>query len=93
MSAPGTERILENLFTHDGASAKRYDVALSGAQWKDIACKLISVGVGTPLGYITNEGEVITNPHYERTIDGKALLVMVSDEVEFSNEMMQKTLA
>ena len=93
LSAPGTERILENLFTHDGASAKRYDVALSGAQWKDIACKLISVGVGTPLGYITNEGEVITNPHYERTIDGKALLVMVSDEVEFSNEMMQKTLA
>ena len=93
LSAPGTERVLENLFTHDGASAKRYEVSLTGAQWKDIACKLISVGVGTPLGFITNEDEVVTNPHYERTIDGKALLVMVSDEVDFSDEMMQKALA
>jgi len=54
---------------------------------------LINIGVGTPLGFITNDDEVITNPHYESTIDGKALLVMVSDEVVFSDEMMQKALA
>ncbi len=93
LSAPGTERVLENLFTHDGASAKRFDVSLSDKKWKDIACNLISSGVGTPLGFVTNDDEVITNPHFERIIDGKALLVMVSDDVDFSDEMMQKTLA
>lgn len=93
LSAPGTERVLENLFTHDGASAKRYNVLLKDKKWKDIACKLISVGMGTPLGFITHDDEVVTNPHFERTIDGKALLVMVSDEIDLSNEIMQKTLA
>lgn len=93
LSAPGTERVLENLFTHDGASAKRFDIQLTGVKWKDIACKLISVGAGTPLGFISKDGEVITNPFYEDTVDTEALLVMVNDEANFSAEAMLKALA
>jgi len=93
ISAPGTERVLENLFTHDGASAKRYDIQLTGAMWKDIACALISAGAGTPLGFISINGEVITNPFYEDTIDAVALIVMVNDEAYFSDEALQKVLA
>lgn len=93
LSAPGTERVLENLFTHDGASAKRYDIHLAGVKWKDIACKLISKGVGTPLGFISNDGEVITNPYFDDTIDAAALLIIVNDKTDFSDEIMQKALA
>ncbi len=93
LSAPGTERVLENLFTHDGASAKRYDVRLNGIKWKDIACKLISAGAGTPLGFISRDGEVVTNPFYEDTIDATALFIMVNDKTDLSAEAMQRALA
>lgn len=92
ISAPGTERVLENLFTHDGASAKRYDIEIDGKIWKDIACTLISQGVGTPLGFVTKEGEVVTNPHYEDKIEASALLIMVSDTSVFSAEMVKELL-
>ena len=93
LSAPGTERVLENLFTHDGASARRYDIQLTGMTWKDIACMLISAGAGTPLGFISNCGNVITNPHYEDEINAIALLIMVNDAADISNEAVQKILA
>lgn len=93
LSAPGTERILENLFTHDGASAKRYDIKLTGVVWKDIACKLINAGAGTPLGFIDIDGGVVTNPFYEDIVEVAALLVMVNDETEFSTEAIRQVLA
>ncbi len=92
ISAPGTERVLENLFTHDGASAKRYDIQLSNMCWKDIACQLISCGIGTPLGFINKAGEVITNPYYEDEVDVYALLIMVSDKSDFSSKEIKQAL-
>ncbi len=93
LSAPGTERVLENLFTHDGASAKRYDLNIKNIQWKDIVCKIITAGAGTPLGYISSNGDVITNPFYTDEIEASALLIMVNDKAEFTAESIQSVLA
>lgn len=80
LSAPGTERILEDLFTHFGASIHRYDIDVKNKPWKDIACSLIQQEMGTPLGYIDDEGEVKTCPPEGAVISAKAILLMARDE-------------
>lgn len=80
LSAPGTERILEDLFTHFGASIHRYDLTISEMPWKTIATALIQQEAGTALGYITLEGEVRTCPSGEEMVTAKALLLMARDE-------------
>ncbi len=92
LSAPGTERVLENLFTHDGASTKRFDIEVSGKKWKDIACKLINAGLGTPLGFVTHDGQVVTNPPGEESIEAIALLVMVGEEI-ISTDAMREVIS
>lgn len=80
LSAPGTERILEDLFSHFGASIHRYDIDITDKPWKDIACALIQQEIGTPLGYIDCEGDVKTCPPEGKKISGKAILLMARDE-------------
>ena len=80
LSAPGTERILEDLFTHFGASIHRYDIEVKNKSWKDIACALIQQEIGTPLGYIDDEGDVKTCPPEGAIISAKAILLMARDE-------------
>ena len=80
LSAPGTERILEDLFSHFGASIHRYDINVANKAWKDIACTLIQHEKGTPLGYIDCDGEVKTCPPGGAVISAKAILLMARDE-------------
>ena len=79
LSAPGTERILEDLFTHYGASLHRYDISVVNKQWKQLACALIQHELGTPLGYIDPDGDVKTCPPGSTLISAKAILLMASD--------------
>ncbi|MFT7386913.1 MAG: voltage-gated potassium channel [Candidatus Endobugula sp.] len=92
LSAPGTERILENLFTHDGASTQRFDIDINDITWQDIACKIISAGIGTPLGFISHTGEVITNPSHNQAVSAKALLIMVSEKQSITNNTLANIL-
>lgn len=92
MSAPGTEKVLEDLFTHHGASTKRIDMSVSGKKWKDIACKIIVNGLGTPLGYIAESGEVVTNPDCDEIVEAVALLVMAGEEILHS-KTIEKVIA
>lgn len=85
LSAPGTECVLENLFTHGGSSTRRFDVRLHQIQWQAVACKLIQANIGTPLGFINDSGEVITNPDGNTVITGCALLIMVNDNHHTAN--------
>lgn len=77
MAAPGTEVILEDLFRHEGVHPHRYDVDFHQQQWGGLATRLITSGLGTPLGYLDESGNVITNPPSEITVTGKALFLMV----------------
>jgi voltage-gated potassium channel len=92
LSAPGTERVLENLFTHDGASTQRFNIDISDIAWQDIACKIISAGVGTPLGFVSQTGDVITNPNHDQTVTAKALLIMVSENQSISTNTLENIL-
>jgi len=80
LSAPGTERILEDLFTHFGAAIHRFDIEVENKAWKDIVCSLVQNELGTALGYIDKQGEVKTCPEEATTISAKAILLMARED-------------
>ena len=80
MDAPGAELILENLFEHEGVHPRRYDVEISGLNWGQIASQLITAGLGTPLGYIDQSGDLKTNAIVGKDITATAIFIMVEHE-------------
>ena len=78
IAAPGTEKILENLFTHDDDHPRRYDIPLQDVCWSEIVCKLMNRNFGTALGFIDRDGTVFTNPDAGQVITAKALIVLVN---------------
>lgn len=77
MDSPGVEQLLENLFSHDDDHPRRFDIALDYPDWKSLASKIIHNSLGTPMGYITHENTVRTNPNPHTPVKGKALLLLV----------------
>lgn len=75
--APGTERFLENLFTHEGDHSRRYDFPLRGLPWVEVVTRLIRHDMGTALAYVTEDGEVFSNPAANDEIHASALIVLV----------------
>ena len=80
MAAPGTEEIIENLFQHQGVHPRRYNVDIKGRNWGVLASRLLQHGFGTPLGYLTNDETVVTNPSPDTEVEGKAIFLMVNQE-------------
>ncbi len=78
--APGSEVLLENLFTHDGDHLRRYDVTMESISWLNVVTSLVKAGFGTPLAFIQNDGTLITNAPPEENVSAKALLLLVRAE-------------
>lgn len=78
--APGTEKILENLFTHHDDHAMRFNVELKDTVWADAACKLIKAGYGTLMAYVTDSGHVECHPAPDHRFDATAVILMVREE-------------
>lgn len=84
ISAPGSEQILENLFTHQGVHAKRFDVTLGDQIWGKVASKLLLAGIGTPLGYINTESQLVLNPSASDCVESKAIFLLVDHDKEYT---------
>lgn len=93
MAAPGSESILENLFRHEGDHPRRYDLKLSGQSWADLAGRFIFSGLGTPLGYLDQLGEVRTNPDPNCQVNGNAIFLMVSHQKIPSQAEVERCVA
>ena len=93
LAAPGTEQILENLFTFQDVYPHRFEVLLKGLSWGEVVTRLVCAGVGTPLGYIQQNNEVVTNPSVEEAVDGKAVIVMVSQSSIVNQDGVNRALA
>jgi voltage-gated potassium channel len=78
--ARGSEKVLENLFTHHDDHPMRYAVNLENAVWADVACRLLAGGMGTLMAYVTGAEEVVCHPAHDHRFDAKALIVMVREE-------------
>lgn len=78
--APGSEAVITNLFSSHGDECKRFDVNYSEpVKWKTVITRAINHDLGIPLGYIAENGQVITNPSSNDNSKMKAILIMVKD--------------
>jgi voltage-gated potassium channel len=91
--APGSERIIETLFTSSGAHYRRYDLTLRGRTWSDIACTLISAGLGTPVAFLDADGEVHSGPDARSTVPIEALILMVQEASVPTPDQVRRALA
>ena len=80
MAAPGSEEILENLFSHEGVHPRRYNVAIEANNWREVAGRFLTHGLGTPLGFVSHTDEVITNPRVEEAVSAKAIFLIVNHD-------------
>jgi len=79
--APGSEQVIENLFSSQGEHYLRYDLAINKCSWKKIVSILMELNCGTAIAYVEKESGLIkTNPLANTIIDASALLVMVSEQ-------------
>jgi len=91
--APGSEAIIEDLFTVHGDECCRVDLGRpwSGA-WTDLAARLIGGAVGTPIAYEDLQGAVHINP-VGRSVEAKAIFLVVREETRDAPAQAMRLLA
>jgi len=92
LEAPGTEQVLENLFSHKGDYPQRFEVMVRNMMWSQIASRIISAGIGIPLGYIDENKKVHTNPKADSQIHTDSLIVLVHEDSKAGNEEITEAL-
>jgi len=92
--APGSEKVLEDMFNYEQDHPHRYDLKLDDLNWADIVSALIRHGIGTALAYIDENDEVICQPPVTGEIQGKGLIVLVrssdTPDLEVVKEALQR---
>jgi len=91
--APGSEKIIENLFVHEGDHTKRYEIDISGLSWSDIVHHIMAAGFGTALAYINGRGITTCNPPPQDIVTGNALIIMVRANSIPNGKQIQDCLA
>jgi len=92
--APGSEQIIENLFSSVGDLYLRYEVNIQQLLWKDIVCQFMQRDFGTAVAYINTEtGLCDTNPHANQRITTNSLFVMTNDDNPPTTQEIQQALA
>src|SRR5690554_549912 len=75
--APGSEKVLEDMFNYERDHPHRYDLELDDLTWADIVSALVRHGIGTALAYIDHQDEVVCHPETNKEVEGKGLIVLV----------------
>lgn len=90
--APGSEKVLEDLFNYQQDHPHRYEITLDDLNWADIVTALIRHGIGTALAYISHDNEVICHPPTTEEIEGKGLIVLVKSQDTPPVEVLEEAL-
>ena len=77
--APGSEKVLENLFRHEGDHQQRFNIELKNVTWGDVVCSLMTRGYGTAMAYVGTDNEPVCNADPSTMVDAKALIIMVRE--------------
>ena len=88
--APGSEGIIEKVFTSGGDECIRYDCSLTQMKWSDIMMVLVQEDIGIPLAYI-HEGQTFINPSSNAVFSCDALFVLVKEN-KITNQKAVRTI-
>jgi len=92
MDAPGSEVIIEDMFTRANDHPHRYPVWLEGEPWADVVNALIQANLGTALGYVTKEGDVIAHPNGDEHVHAQSLIILVKTELQPEEKSVTEAL-
>ncbi len=91
--APGSEQIIENMFTSASDEYVRFDIPLAGLTWREIVCALITYDIGTAVAYVSaQDGSLQCNPPANDSVNATAVIVMVREEKTPSAETVSQVL-
>ena len=89
--APGSESIIENLFTAHGDECVRYDAAVDDMPWAELAARLIREGAGTPIAYArADDGAIACNPLGSERVRAAALYLLVKEGCGLEPERVRR---
>ncbi|KPQ01944.1 potassium channel family protein [Marinobacter sp. HL-58] len=91
--APGSEKVLEDLFNYQNDHPHRYEIELDDLTWADIVSALIRHGIGTALAYIDENDDVVCHPPTDQEIEGKGLIVLVKSSETPDVGVVEEALA
>lgn len=80
ITSPGTEEVLENLFSHQGSHMERIDCVFNERLWKSIVIDFLETKAGLPIAYIDQNGNIVINPHPTEPCKGKGIITMVYEK-------------
>lgn len=85
--APGSERIIENMFNSEDDEYRRYDVEISDMAWSEVVTRLITHDVGIAVAYIErNTNEMVYNPPANTMPHIQALITISKENNTYSND-------
>lgn len=92
--APGSEAIIEDLFTVKGDECRRVELpAPWRGDWRDLVIRLVGDGIGTPIAFQDGSGKVHMNPVERKDVEAAALFVVTHEGQHDAAERVRKALA
>jgi voltage-gated potassium channel len=77
MDAPGSEIVIEDMFTRNHDHPERYSIWLEGERWADVVNAMVQTEVGTPMAFIDKDGCVTVHPKGDEHIVAQSLIILV----------------
>jgi voltage-gated potassium channel len=90
--APGTEWIIERLFSSEGDECLRFDVIVRSLIWSKIVTAVLEANFGTPVGYADAQGQPHSNPPPHTPVSAEALFILVDETQKPITAALQKLL-
>lgn len=88
IDAPGSEVVIEDMFTRSDDHPERFPIWLEGERWADVVTAMVQANVGLPMAYVTKEGEVRVNPLGDEHIHAQSVIMLVkSDKMPSQNQV------
>jgi len=80
LDAPGSEVVIEDMFTRRDDHPERFSIWLEGERWADVVTAMVQAGVGTPMAYLTKDGDVVVHPNGNEAVHAQSMIMLVKSE-------------
>lgn len=92
MVHPGTEQVLEDLLCSKGDSLYREDIKFESISWLDMVTSALTVGCGTPIGYIC-KGQIKLQPDSNDICTGDGIILISKQETIANVSLLRQQFA
>ena len=77
MESPGSELLIEDMFTRADDHFMRFSLWLEGDNWSEIVTAMMAANMGTPLAYVSKEGKICIHPSGDEKTYAQSIIMLV----------------